>query len=176
MRKNIEANAILYYTINQGLLLADALNATSVISNWTDSAAGIKAAANTLLWNSTAGLYTDNETTTLMPQDGNAWAVRANLTLNDTQASSISSALASRWGELGAPAPEAGSTGGFAVISPFIGGIELEAHFMANAPELAFELLRRECECSPSSPRSDIAISHHAESLRRARPISMTHR
>ena len=87
-----------------------------------------------------------------MPQDGNAWAVRANLTLNSTQASSISSALGSRWGEFSVPAPEAGATGGLAVISSFIGGIELEAHFMASAPELAFELLRRECEYSPSFP------------------------
>ncbi|KAG9571725.1 bacterial alpha-L-rhamnosidase domain-containing protein, partial [Aureobasidium melanogenum] len=94
---NIEANAILYFTINEGLILAAALNDSSVKSSWEAYASGIKASANKLLWNATAGLYHDNETTTLMPQDGNSFAVLANLTNNATQASAISNALRARW-------------------------------------------------------------------------------
>lgn len=58
---NIEANAILYNTINQGLSLAEALNDTSVIDSWTEAAAGIKSAANNLLWNETAGMFSKAE-------------------------------------------------------------------------------------------------------------------
>ena len=82
---NIEANAILYYTINQGIYLASALNDTANITSWQETADRIKTAANELLWVPEEGMYRDNETTTLMPQDGNAWAVVANLTLNSTQ-------------------------------------------------------------------------------------------
>ena len=83
---NIEANAILYYTLNQGVVLAEAMNDTAVVSGYLSAAEGIKTAANQRLWDSTAGLYHDNETTTLMPQDGNSWAVFANLT-NSTSVS-----------------------------------------------------------------------------------------
>lgn len=114
---NIEANAILYYTINHGIELAIALNDTTSTSNWTTIAERIKTSANELLWNDEAGMYIDNKTTTLMPQDGNSWAVVANLTVNSTQVQRISSALADRWTPYGAPALEAADA-----ISPFISG------------------------------------------------------
>lgn len=117
--------------------LARELNATSSVAHWARIAAGIKSAANRLLWDEQAGLYCDNQTTTLHPQDGNVWAVKANLTLSDEQNKAISDALHSRWGEYGAPAPEAGAT-----ISPFIGGFELQAHFLAGQPETALALMR----------------------------------
>jgi hypothetical protein len=134
---NIEANAILYYTLNQGIALASALNDTSPISSWQTTADTIKSAANALLWNETAGMYVDNETTTLMPQDGNSWAVVANLTLNVSQAVSISAKLAERWTPYGAPALEAADA-----ISPFISGFELQTHFLANNVTAALDLMR----------------------------------
>ena len=135
---NIEANAILYYTLNQAISLASTLNDSSApTSNWTASAAGIKSAANDLLWDASASLYRDNETTTLRPQDGNAWAIRSNLTLSSAQSQAVSQALSDRWGPYGAPAPEAGAT-----VSPFISGFELEAHYEAGAPDKALELVR----------------------------------
>ena len=97
----------------------------------------MKSAANKLLWDSKAGLYRDNETTTLHPQDGNTWAIKANLTLSSKQSTVISNALQARWGKYGAPAPEAGAT-----ISPFIGGFELQAHYIAGRPNAALDLLR----------------------------------
>ncbi|KAI4731507.1 bacterial alpha-L-rhamnosidase domain-containing protein [Aureobasidium sp. EXF-10728] len=145
---NIEANAILYFTINEGLILAAALNDSSVMSSWKAYASGIKESANNLLWNETAGLYHDNETTTLMPQDGNSWAVLANLTNNSTQASAISNALRARWGPYGAPAVEAA----FAV-SPFIGAFELEAHYRANNATAALDLMRLEWGFMLNDPR-----------------------
>jgi hypothetical protein len=134
---NIEANAILYYTINLGLGLAKVMDDTSVASAWQKHAQTVKAGVNALLWDGHAGLYRDNETTTLHPQDGNAWAVVSNITSNSTQMASISEKLASRWTKFGAPAPECGPT-----ISPFISSIELQAHYIAGQPDRAMELIR----------------------------------
>jgi hypothetical protein len=86
----------------------------------------------------------------LSPQDGNAWAVKANLTLSSTQSASITSALKSRWGTYGAPAPEAGSP---LTISPFIGSFELEAHFLAAAPQDALDLIRLQWGFMLNDPR-----------------------
>lgn len=82
-------------------------------------------------------MYRDNETTSFNPQDGNAWAVVSNLTLNSSQTESISSNLISRWTPYGAPAPEAADA-----ISPFISGFELQAHLLAGNATAAIELMR----------------------------------
>lgn len=71
---NIEANAILYYVLGLGVDLANVLGDDTAASGYEEAAAGIKEAANSLLWNAEQGFYTDNETTTLAPQDGNSFA------------------------------------------------------------------------------------------------------
>lgn len=139
----------MYYTLNEALSLASALNDTTYTANWTITANRLKTAANTLLWDPTTNLYRDNETTTLHPQDGNAWALKSNLTLSSQQSLSISTALRSRWGPYGAPAPEAGSP----TISPFIGGFELEGHFLASQPQNSIDLLRRQWGFMLDDPR-----------------------
>lgn len=145
---NIEANSILYYTLNQGIMLASALNDTAVVSSWHDTAETIKSAANARLWNETAGMYIDNETTTLMPQDGNSWAVVSNLTLNNSQVASISANLQGRWTPYGAPALEAADA-----ISPFISGFELQTHFLADNATRALELMRLQWGFMLDDPR-----------------------
>ena len=137
---NIEANAILYHTLNLGISLAGILNDTTV-SAWTKYATGIKLATNTKLWDATSNLYRDNDTiplTKLHPQDGNVWAIISNLTTSPAQNVNISTALAARWGKYGAPAPEAGAT-----VSPFISGFELQAHYLAGQPQNAVALMKR---------------------------------
>ncbi|KAH7370992.1 Six-hairpin glycosidase-like protein [Pyrenochaeta sp. MPI-SDFR-AT-0127] len=145
---NIEANSILYYTLNQGIALGEALNDSTTLSDWQSAAERIKTAANTLLWNEEGGMYIDNETTTLMPQDGNSWAVVANLTVNSSQISSISEKLSSRWTPYGAPALEAADA-----ISPFISGFELQAHFLASNASAALELMRLQWGFMLDDPR-----------------------
>ncbi|EMC93052.1 glycoside hydrolase family 78 protein [Baudoinia panamericana UAMH 10762] len=146
---NVEANSILYYTINQGIALGQVLNeSSSLLNSWAQRAAGIKASANRLLWNDTAGMYRDNETTTLMPQDGNCWAILANLTANSSQITRISSALAARWGPYGAPAVEAANA-----VSPFISGFELQAHMLAGNATAALKLMRLEWGFMLDDPR-----------------------
>ncbi|PIL35434.1 hypothetical protein GSI_02161 [Ganoderma sinense ZZ0214-1] len=134
---NIEANSILFYTLNVGLELARNQNDSATIDRWSQLAAGIQSAAVPLLWQPDVGLFKDNETTTLAPQDGNAWAVKSGLVTNASQVIQISEALQARWGQYGAPAPEAADA-----VSPFISGFELEMHFMANRTVAALTLIR----------------------------------
>ncbi|KAF2140998.1 glycoside hydrolase family 78 protein [Aplosporella prunicola CBS 121167] len=145
---NIAANAILYHTINRAIEVAAILNDTAHAANWTTTAARIKTTANTLLWDESAGLYRDNETTTLHPQDGNVWAIKANLT-TPSRATRISSSLRARWGPYGAPAPEAFNT----TISPFIGSIELDAHVLAGNPVATLDLIRLQWGYMLTDPR-----------------------
>jgi hypothetical protein len=145
---NTEANSILYYTFNQGIALAEAPKDSEPISSWKTTADAIKATASALLWNETAVTYVDNETTTLMPQDGSSWAVVANLTLNPSQTNTISAKLADRWTPYGAPSLEDADA-----ISPFISEFELQTHFLANNATAAFGLTRFMCDLMLDDPR-----------------------
>nr|POF09148.1 hypothetical protein CFP56_76277 [Quercus suber] len=132
----IEANSILAYTLQKAISLAYTLDKTSLITTWQTYYDNIVLTANTKLWDSDSGLFIDNTTTTLHPQDGNVWAIISGIA-NSTQATIISRALKARWGPYGAPAPEAGTT-----VSPFITSFELQAHFLAGQPQSAIDLMR----------------------------------
>ncbi|TGO89117.1 hypothetical protein BPOR_0124g00060 [Botrytis porri] len=139
---NIEANSILYYTLNLGTKLAKVLNDSSpTTSKWPEYAAGIKSAANVALWDNTTNLFRDNDTlplTTLYPQDGNAWAIFSELVSTPARALQVSDSLSARWGKYGAPAPEGGGN----VISPFVTSFEIQAHNMAGRAERAVQLIK----------------------------------
>ncbi|CAG7930480.1 unnamed protein product [Penicillium olsonii] len=145
---NIEANAILYYVLQDAQTLAGELRDTSSAAKWKHIAEKIKIAANKKLWDDKNGLYTDNQTTTLHPQDGNAWAIKANLTDSAKRSTIVSNSLKARWGKYGAPAPEAGKT-----VSPFISGFELQAHFLASKPNSALDLIRLQWGFMLNDPR-----------------------
>ncbi|CAG8045141.1 unnamed protein product [Penicillium nalgiovense] len=145
---NIEANAILYFVLQDAQSLATELNDKTALANWSKTATKLKVATNEKLWDTSSGLYFDNETTTMHPQDGNAWAIKANLTQSTAQAVQVSNALKSRWGKYGAPAPEAGKT-----VSPFISGFELQGHYLANKPNSALDLMRLEWGFMLNDPR-----------------------
>jgi hypothetical protein len=133
-----QANAILHHAIHRTILLAEALNDTLQVLTWQGHASDIKAAANKLLWDPAQGMYRDNETSSLVPQDGNVWAVLSNLTHTRAQIDSISAHLAARWTPFGAPAPEAGDA-----VCPFISGLELQTHIAAGNVQYALALMRR---------------------------------
>lgn len=153
-RQNIEANAILYQTLTHATALARVLNDSSVtadITRYTTIQAKLKSAANTLLWDATAGLYRDNETTSLYPQDGNSWAVRANLTTSPAQNLQISQKLRDRWTKYGAPAPEVG--GSPQTISPFATSFELQAHLLSGEVQTGLDLIRLQWGFMLDDPR-----------------------
>ncbi|GJE95602.1 glycoside hydrolase family 78 protein [Phanerochaete sordida] len=136
---NAEGNALLYQTLITASDLASTLNDSALSSNWSSSAAALKTRFNEVFWLPSAGMYRDNSTTTLCPQDANSMAVLYNLTTSAEQANSISEGLTKNWNDLGAVAPELPDT-----ISPFIGSLELQAHFQSGNDQRAMDLLRRE--------------------------------
>jgi len=135
---NAEGNAILYRVLLTSADLATAMDLPDLASAWLANATALKAAYNTAFWVPALGMYRDNVTTTLTPQDANSFAVLFNLTETPEQAASISAGLEQTWNELGHVAPELPDT-----ISPFISGFELQAHFVAGNATRAMDLLHR---------------------------------
>lgn len=142
--------------------LASYANHTSLSQAWSANATALKSVFNDVFWMEDAGLYRDNSSTTLTPQDANSFAVLFNVTNNQTQAKRISEGLEKQWVALGPVPPELPDT-----ISPFISGFEvcallqynyylwgvneadvfllqLQAHFVAGNDSRAFDLLHRE--------------------------------
>ena len=100
--------------------------ATRYLANATT----VKAAYNTLLWDAGAGMYRDNETTTLHPEDGNSLAVEFNLTTSQSQIQAISHGLTKFWTDIGPVTPELADT-----IIPFVGGFEVSTYFYGLCSE-----------------------------------------
>ena len=99
--------------------LASYLNETELASAWSANASTLRTTFNNAFWSDELGMYTDNATTSFVPQDGNSLAVVFNLT-SPEQAQSISNGLTKNWDQFGAVSPESPDT-----IAPFIGGFEV---------------------------------------------------
>ncbi|MFC5827343.1 MGH1-like glycoside hydrolase domain-containing protein [Nonomuraea insulae] len=136
--ENISANALLYATLKGGATLASVKGESALATNWANRATALKSAANSRLWDASQGLYRDNPTSGLYPQDGNSLAVWYGLTDSTAKSRTIVSRLATRWGIYGPITPEWGGN-----ISPFAGGMELNAHFAANDDHTALAQIRR---------------------------------
>lgn len=89
-------------------------------ATWARNATALKARFNAAFWVESTGLYKDNLTTTLSPQDANSMAVLYNLTTSLAQSSRVSVGLERNWNDIGPVAPELPDT-----ISPFISGLEV---------------------------------------------------
>lgn len=131
---------MLYYVLSLSIDLAAAVGEGSQVPAWQEYAANIRKAAQSRLWDEGIGLFKDNETSSLGPQDGNSLAVVSGLA-SAHQQSRISQSLAQRWGPYGAPAPEA-VIDNKTTISPFPGGFELQAHFLSGNARRGLDLIR----------------------------------
>ncbi|KAJ3575186.1 hypothetical protein NP233_g1257 [Leucocoprinus birnbaumii] len=135
---NAEGNALLYQVLVTAADLAAQLNNTQQALAWSANATTLKGRFNEAFWDDAAGLYKDNLTTTLHPQDANSFAVLFNLTDSEDKKPRISEGLQNNWNALGPVPPELPDT-----ISPFISGFELQAHFIAGEDKRAMDLLER---------------------------------
>jgi hypothetical protein len=147
--ENIEANALLYQALNGGAALATVEGDGADATAWRQRAATLKAAANSLLWNPTVGLYRDNPTSTVYPQDGNSLAVWYGLTDSQAKNTSIARTSQARWNQYGARTPEKANGG---AIGTFPGSMEVQAHFTAGDDTAALALIRREWGYMLTSP------------------------
>lgn len=130
------------------MALASDFQDGTVVSSWQDASTKISEGVNAVLWDETAKLYRDNETATIYPQDGNVWAIKSGLVADPVRASDMSSALAERWTEYGAPGPE-----NINAVAPFIGGIELQAHAAAGQYQRVLDLIRLQWGFMLNDPR-----------------------
>jgi len=137
--RNSAANAILYQVLMTAANLATHLNKESLATEYTTNATRVKTAFNDLLWDASSGLYRDNDSSNLHPQDGNSLAILFNVTTSDAQNKVISEGLTRFWTDIGPLSPELNDT-----IIPFVGGFEVQAHFIAGNGERAIELLHKE--------------------------------
>lgn len=99
--------------------LPTAVNASSLSAAYAANATTLKARFNDAFWDAAQGMYFDNTTTSLAPQDANSLAVLYNLTATTDQKIAVSKGLQKNWNDLGPVAPELPDT-----ISPFISGFE----------------------------------------------------
>ena len=136
--ENIQANALLYATLLGAANLATVEGNSALSASYSSRASTLKAAANSRLWDSNAGLYRDNPTSSLYPQDGNSLAVWYGLSDSPAKSKTISQRLGTRWNRFGATTPE--WSGG---VHPFPGSMELAAHFAVGDDTTALEQLRR---------------------------------
>src|SRR5256714_353920 len=136
--ENIQANALLYAALTGGVSLATVKGDTALANSFASRAAALKTAANAHLWDANAGMYRDNPTSSLYPQDGNSLAVWFGLTDSPDKSTSIVQRLSTRWNTFGATTPEWG--GG---VHPYPGGMEVHAHFVANDDFTALAQIRR---------------------------------
>jgi hypothetical protein len=135
---NIQANALMYGTLTGASTLATVRGDSALASSYANRAAALKAAANSRLWDAGTGMYRDNPTSSLYPQDGNSLAVWYGLTDTPAKATSIVQRLAQRWNAFGATTPEWGGD-----VHPFPGGMEVHARFIANDDDTALAQIRR---------------------------------
>jgi hypothetical protein len=144
--ENIEANALLYESLTNGALLAQAEGNSTLASSWTSRAAALKTQINSSLWDASAGAYKDNPSSTLHPQDGNSLAVWYGVA-SAAQAQSIVTDLRGNWNAVGAQTPEFSDN-----VSPFAGSMEVYAHFAAGDDTNALNLIRTEWGYMLNSP------------------------
>jgi len=134
VRKFHRYSSNIYSPISQALKsfsrLADSRSPKLSIS-WDHTAERLKRAYNSLLWNEAAGLYRDNRTTSLHPQDGNALAVYFNLTTSPEQQKRVSKGLTRNWNDIGPVTPELPDT-----ISPFVSSWEVRTLPVTIHPQL----------------------------------------
>jgi hypothetical protein len=139
---NIAANAVLYRVLTASAQLAIVEGDAALAATCTTQAAALKAAANSLLWDSAAGAFRDNLTSTLHPQDGNALSVWFGLVDPGPKTLAISAALRKNWNAFGARCPEGDPTR--ATISPFPGSMEVAGRFVSGDDQGALDLIRLE--------------------------------
>ncbi|MDP9036851.1 MAG: hypothetical protein M3O50_18795 [Myxococcota bacterium] len=139
---NIAANAILYRVLRSSADMAVVEGDPATAATYRTQADAIKSAANTLLWDATAGAFRDNPTSTLYPQDGNSLAIWFGLVDTSAKSQAITATLHKNWNAHGAHTPEADPLR--ATISPFAGSMEVAARFVAGDDQLALDLIRLE--------------------------------
>jgi hypothetical protein len=145
--EEISANALLYHVLRGASFLASEVGDTESAALYDAQASSLRAAIQSHLWNSSAGMYVDKPGSSLYPQDGNALALWFGVPESASERSEISTKLRRRWNLLGAVTPELPGR-----IATFPGSMETMAHFAAGEDDNALDLIRLEWGYMLASP------------------------
>ncbi|MGH9886045.1 MAG: MGH1-like glycoside hydrolase domain-containing protein, partial [bacterium] len=140
--ENIAANALLYAVLVRAASLAQIEGDAALAASYATRAANLKTQINARLWDTSAGAYRDNPTSTMIPQDGNALAVWYDVVDSRAKARSISYVLGENWNDKGSRAPEFTFGTGVPRISTFAGSMELMSHFQAGYDTRGLDMIR----------------------------------
>ena len=138
-------NAVYVLTLRDAAALADALRDRSDAAAYRQQAAAVAAAVNRRLLDPVTGLYDPAVGQTGVVQDANVLAILSGIASPDaarTILAALDAALASPYGpvDVGSPGPP----GYVPVISPYIGGYQLDAEFQAGRTAAGIDLHERE--------------------------------
>jgi neutral trehalase len=86
--------------------LASQVGDAGLSAAYAANATALKTAINEVLWDEDAGMYRDNESSDLHPQDGNSMAILFNVTQSQEQNKAISKGLTQFWTDIGPLSPE----------------------------------------------------------------------
>lgn len=138
-------NMLYYKTLIDGAALASAAGQSSPAATYTANAAALKTAINAHLYNSSLGVYElSNTQTTVVAQDANALAVLYGIAPAANDAAILATLKSDLWTSSYGPVPFSNGSGFSSVISPFVGGFELNARYAANDAADAESLLATE--------------------------------
>ena len=140
--ENIAANALLYGVLVRAASLAQTEGDAALAATYATRAANLKTQINARLWDTSAGAYKDNPTSTMYPQDGNALAVWYDVVDSPAKAKSISYVLGENWNDKGSRSPEFTFGTGVPRISTFASSMELMSHFQAGYDTRGLDLIR----------------------------------
>ncbi len=126
-------NMLYYKTLTDGAALATAAGQSSLAATYTSNAAALKTAINAHLYNSSLGVYgLSNSQMTAVAQDANALAVLWGIAPAADDAAILATLKSDLWTTSYGPVPFSSGSGFSSVISPFVGGFELDARYAAN--------------------------------------------
>eukprot|EP01117_Protostelium_nocturnum_P005076 TRINITY_DN1838_c0_g1_i1.p1 TRINITY_DN1838_c0_g1~~TRINITY_DN1838_c0_g1_i1.p1 ORF type:complete len:649 (+),score=166.17 TRINITY_DN1838_c0_g1_i1:123-2069(+) len=134
--RHLGANCLFYRSLTLLSKVAVAVGDNANAKRYLNQAKIVKKAVNQILWSEKDEMFTDNDNTTVTPQDGNSMAIIYGLA-DQARSDSISKNLRKRWNKFG---PVSAEWPG--VISPFISGFEVMAHFASGNAQNGLDLIR----------------------------------
>ena len=133
-------NIIAYNSLTSAATLAAAIGDTAAAAQYAAQAAALKQAINDNLWNPALGAYdASTKARGFVVQDANAWAVLYGVADAAQSAQIVQTLSDTLMTEYGIRAAEDGASGYPTIVSPFIGGFNLSADYLAGRPDLAMD-------------------------------------
>lgn len=140
-----EYNVLYYKALLDGAQLATALGEHAQAATYTGQAAALRTAINARLFDTATGLYRISDTEpTGVAQDANALAVLYGVAPASKDASILASLKTALWTNPYGPLPFTADTGNRPLISPYVGGYELDARLATGDTGDADALLTTE--------------------------------